>query len=146
MAKPATSTNNFDPVIVNELLDKIDGFHADLGSERGASMSRCRNIRESISNVFKEAKAQGIPTKELRTLVKIRINEATNQKLYEELESDQQATLAMLAATERVKDLPLWRSAEDRKPIPGVDVVRTGEHPDPMFTDNTGGRKFEKLQ
>ncbi len=62
-----------------------------------------------------------------------------------DLEGDQQQTLAMLAATEKVRDLPLWRSAEDRKPIPGVDVVRTGEHPDPMF-DNTGGRTFGKLQ
>ncbi|WP_156908893.1 GapR family DNA-binding domain-containing protein [Bradyrhizobium murdochi] len=39
-------------------------------SERGSSMARCRNIRESINNVFKEAKARGILTKELRALVK----------------------------------------------------------------------------
>lgn len=147
MAKPATASNSFDPVIVSALLAKIDGYHADLASERGASMSRCRNIRESLNNVFKEAKAQGIPSKELRILVKIRINEARNMDLYEELEQDQQQTLAMLAATEKVADLPLWRSAADRKPIPGVDVARTGEHEDPMFEDdNTGGRTFAKLQ
>lgn len=145
MAKPATASNSFDPVIVNALLGKIDSFHADLASERGASMSRCRNIRESISNVYKEGKAQGIPSKELRTLVKIRLHEQASSKLYEELEQDQQEILALLAATEKVQDLPLWRSASDRKPIPGVDVVRTGEHPEPMF-DNTGGRTFGKLQ
>lgn len=126
MAKPATTTNAFDPEIVNAALHKIDGFFADLASERGASMSRCRNIRESISNVYKEAKAQGIPTKELRTLVKIRANEASNQRLYEELETDQQATLAMLASTELVRDLPLWRAA-------AVDVSQKQSQPKPMF-------------
>lgn len=126
MAKPANATNTFDPEIVNPILGKIDGYFADLASERGASMSRCRNIRESISNVYKEAKAVGIPTKELRTLVKIRSNEAANQRLYEELETDQQVTLAMLASTEKVKDLPLWRAAAD-------EVSQKKQHPTAMF-------------
>ena len=71
----------------------------------------CRNIRESISNVFKEAKARGIPTKELRSLVKIRKNEQKNVQIYDELEPDQQQILSMLATAEGVKDLPLWRAA-----------------------------------
>ncbi len=146
MAKPATASNHFDPDIVNALLGKIDGYHADLASMKGSYMANCRNVRESIKAVFDEGKAKGVPSKELRVLVKIRLHEAASTKLYEDLEADQQETLAMLAATEKVADLPLWRSAADRKPIPGVDVVRTGEHPDPMFTDNTGGRTFDKLQ
>ncbi|MBR1033029.1 MULTISPECIES: hypothetical protein [Bradyrhizobium] len=112
MAKPAaTQTNDFDPEIVQEILGKIDGYHADLASERGSSMARCRNIRESINACFKEGKARGIPTKELRSLVKIRINEAKNREIYEELEQDQQHILSMLATAEGVKDLPLWRAA-----------------------------------
>jgi hypothetical protein len=133
MAKPATASNDFDPKVVNALLGKIDQFHDDLASERGSYMAKCRNIRENIDNVFEEAKAQGIPTKELRTLVKIRVGEAKCRKLYEDLEGDQQETLARLAATEKVADLPLWRSAIERKPVPGVDVERTGENPNPMF-------------
>ncbi|WP_038384987.1 GapR family DNA-binding domain-containing protein [Bradyrhizobium elkanii] len=112
MAKPAAAqTNDFDPEVVQEMLGKIDGYHADLASERGSSMARCRSIRESISNTYKEAKARGIPTKELRSLVKIRINEAKNREIYEELEQDQQHILSMLATAEGVKDLPLWRAA-----------------------------------
>ncbi|WLA75067.1 DUF2312 domain-containing protein [Bradyrhizobium diazoefficiens] len=112
MAKPAAAqTNDFEPEIVQEILSKIDGYHADLASERGSSMARCRNIRESINACFKEAKARGIPTKELRSLVKIRINEAKNREIYEELEQDQQQILSMLATAEGVKDLPLWRAA-----------------------------------
>jgi uncharacterized protein (UPF0335 family) len=112
MAKPAKSTvNDFEPEVVQEVLGKIDGYEADLASERGSSMARCRNIRESISNVYKEAKARGIPTKELRSLVKIRKNEQKNRQIYEDLEADQQAILSMLATAEGVKDLPLWRAA-----------------------------------
>lgn len=147
MAKPATASNQFDPDTVNALLGKIDGFHSDLDSERGSYMSRCRNIRESIKAVYDEGKAKGVPQKELRTLVKIRLHEAASQKLFQELEHDQQQTLAMLAATERVADLPLWRSAADRKPVPGVDVAlhAAGERHPPMFEDNAAHANFKKL-
>lgn len=145
MAKPANATNDFNPTVVNNLLGKIDGFDADLLSERGSYMSRCRNIRENIKAVYDEAKAQGVPTKELRTLVKIRKGEHRNRELFGELEADQQHVLAMLAATEKVADLPLWRSAKDRKPIPGVDVAKSGPHPEPMFEDNAKHANFKPL-
>jgi uncharacterized protein (UPF0335 family) len=74
-------------------------------------MAACRNIRDSIRGVYEDAKAQGIPTKELRSLVKIRKNEAKNRRIYEELEADQREILSMLATAEGVKDLPLWRAA-----------------------------------
>ncbi|MBR0879143.1 uncharacterized protein (UPF0335 family) [Bradyrhizobium barranii subsp. barranii] len=123
MAKSAAVANDFDPALVQEMLSKIDGYHADLASERGSSMSRCRNIRESISNVYKEAKARGIPTKELRSLVKIRINEAKNREIYEELEADQQQILSMLAVAEGVKDLPLWRAAAMNSGFDGASAT-----------------------
>lgn len=148
MAKHATATNDFSPDTVNSLLRKIDTFDADLLSERGSYMSKCRNIRDSIQGVFDEAKAAGIPKKELGTLVKIRKNEKKNLALFNDLEADQQQVLAMLAATEKVADLPLWRAAKDRKPVPGVDIARTatGEHPDgPMFEDNAKHANFKPL-
>lgn len=132
MAKPANTSNQYDPLVVTGLLKKIDGYDSDLASEKGSYMSRCRGIRESIKAVFDEAKAQGIPAKELRVLVKIRKHEGAAAKLYNELENDQQENLAMLAATEAVADLPLWRSAKDRKPVPGVDVDAP-KHKTPMF-------------
>lgn len=132
MAKPANASNQFNPDIVNGLLRKIDGYDADLASEKGSYMSRCRNIRENIKAVFDDGKAQGIPQKELRTLVKIRKHEKASEKLFHELESDQQINLQMLAATEKVADLPLWRSAAERKSVPGVDVDAPTHKP-PMF-------------
>ncbi|MCP3472329.1 DUF2312 domain-containing protein [Bradyrhizobium sp. CCGUVB1N3] len=111
MAKAANTTNDFEPEVVQELLGKIDGYHADLASERGTFMKTCRSIRESINAVYQEAKARGVPTKELRALVKIRENEEKNRQIYNELEADQQQVLSMLATAEGVKDLPLWRAA-----------------------------------
>ena len=113
MAKPATQSNSYDPEIVNGLLGKIDIFDADLLSERGSYMAKCRSIRDSIQAVYEEAKAVGIPRKELSTLVKIRKNEAKNLALFNDLEADQRHNLALLAATEKVKDLPLWRASFD---------------------------------
>jgi Uncharacterized protein conserved in bacteria (DUF2312) len=120
MAKPAATTIDFDPELVQEILSKIDGFESDIASERGSSMATCRNIRESIRDVYKEAKARGIPTKELRSLVKIRKNEAKNRGIYEDLEPDQQHILSMLATAEGVKDLPLWRAASGLAPMEGA--------------------------
>jgi len=112
MAKPANTTiNSFDAELVQSILAKIDRYEADLLSERGESMAACRNIRDSIRGVYEDAKAQGIPTKELRALCKIRKNEAKNKQIYAELERDQQEVLSMLATAEGVKDLPLWRAA-----------------------------------
>ena len=112
MAKPANTTiNSFDAELVQSILAKIDRYEADLLTERGESMAACRNIRDSIRGVYEDAKAQGIPTKELRALVKIRKNEAKNHRIYQELEADQQEVLSMLATAEGVKDLPLWRAA-----------------------------------
>ncbi len=139
MAKPATASNNFDAEQVNSFLAKIDGYEVDILSERGASMKRCRNIRESISNVYKEAKAAGVPNKELRALVRIRKHEAASRKLYDELEPDQQQTVAMLAALEKVRDLPLWRFAAEES-APAVTAEAEAEE-----FDNTGGRTFKQL-
>lgn len=148
MAKPATASNAFDPDTVNNLLGKIDNYDVELLSERGSYMSKCRVLREGIENVFEEAKAKGIPTKELKILVKIRKKESEAKKLYLDLESDQQQTLAMLAATEKVADLPLWRSAKARspRPVPGVDVVRSGEHPEPMFDEDPQGLRHANFK
>lgn len=146
MAKPAHTSNQYDPSVVQNLLGKIDGFDSDLESERGTYMQKCRSIRERMSAVYDEAKAQGVPQKELRVLVKIRKHEKSSTKLYHELENDQQQNLKMLAATEKVMDLPLWRASVEHGT--GTDDTGAMKVAKPMFEDEPQGienAKFNKL-
>ena len=144
MAKQATHSNHFDADIVNGALSRIDELDKELASAQGAYMSTCRGFRDQIKQVIEEAREKGIPSKEFRALVSIRRLEAKTRKIAAGLEPDQQDTLAMLAATEKVMDLPLWRVT--REPIPerepGVDVAReaAGER-EPMWSDD---RPFEQ--
>lgn len=131
MAKPAHTSNQYDPAVVSNLLGKIDGYHGDLDSMKGSYMASCRNVRESIKAVYDEAKAQGVPQKELRVLVKIRMHEKASTKLYHELEHDQQTNLKMLAATEKVMDLPLWRASAEHGT--GIDDTGAMKVAKPMF-------------
>jgi hypothetical protein len=78
---------------------------------RDQSTSGLQRNRVARCKGLPPAKARGIPTKELRALVKIRKNENKNREIYDDLEQDQQHILSMLATAEGVKDLPLWRAA-----------------------------------
>ncbi|PYF05005.1 hypothetical protein BJ122_102231 [Rhodopseudomonas faecalis] len=112
MAKPAAASNSYDPELVKSLVNKIEGYVVDLNSERGKYMKACRSIRESISGVYQEAKARGIPKKELRIMIDTRAKLAAARATIEELERDQQETILMLAeAFGEAADLPLFKAA-----------------------------------
>ncbi len=112
MAKPAaSSTNEFVPEVVLEILSKLDRDEERLASALGSYREQCREIREAISRTYEEAAARGIPTEELRVLVKIRRNEGKNAKIFSKLTAEQKETVSQLAAAEGTADLPLWRAA-----------------------------------
>lgn len=115
MAKPANTPNTYDPDVVKNLVSRIEGYHTDLASERGAYMNRCRSIREDIDGVLEEAKARGVPKKELRTLVRARQKLEAARRVIDELEPEQRTTVEMLAeAFGDAQDLPLFKSAIDK--------------------------------
>jgi uncharacterized protein (UPF0335 family) len=98
MAKKAAAAggNGFDPNKVREYVNQIEGHLSDLLSEQGAYMARCRGIRESITGVYDDAKASGIPRQELKVLIKTRELERKAIQLREDMEADQQGTFDML--------------------------------------------------
>lgn len=109
MAKAADTRNTFDPVLVQSLVNRTEGLFADLDSERGVYMKKCRDIRESIAAVYAEADARGIPKKEFRVYVKARMSLDKTRKILEDLESDQRDTVELLAdAFGDAADLPLF--------------------------------------
>jgi hypothetical protein len=115
MAQPASATNTFDPTIVKPIVDKIEGFLADLDSERGSYMQRCRSIRDSMSSAYEEGKARGIPKKELRALVRTREKLRAARRVLDDLEPEQRQTVEMLAeAFGDAADLPLFAETINR--------------------------------
>ena len=74
MAKQATpaATNGFDRDKVKGFVNRINNLKEDLEKERGASMRRCKDIREDIKGVFAEAKDVNIPVKPLKAVIKAR--------------------------------------------------------------------------
>jgi len=95
MAQPAKG-NGFDQATLQAIVGKIEGNLADLLSERGAYMQRCRVIREAITAVYDDAKEHGIPKKELRAVIRTRELERKIEQTRADLEADEQATFEQL--------------------------------------------------
>lgn len=118
MAKPAKAEsggNGYDPGVVQNIVGRIEDCFDEIESERGKFMKKCRDIRESISNLYDEADARGIPKKELRVMVKARGKLKSARDLIEELEQDQRETVELLAeAFGDAADLPLFKSKIER--------------------------------
>jgi len=53
-------------------LARIETLLADIDSERGTYMARCKELREDISGIYVEAKDNGVPVKALKGIVKHR--------------------------------------------------------------------------
>ena len=114
MAKDASETNNYSAEIVQDLVSRIEGTFEDLDSARGRYMQECGVLRKRIAGIYDEAKARGVPKKELRTFVSARMTMAKARKLLDELEDDQRETVELLAeAFGDSADLPLFRAKLD---------------------------------
>lgn len=105
-------SNSFDHDQLKSIVSRIDGCFAELLSERGAYMARCRSIREGITAAYDDAKAAGIPKKELKTLVKTRELERKIADQIEKLEADERETYDMIVeALGDFANLPLGQAA-----------------------------------
>ena|SRR5215467_10686723 len=81
-------TNGLNKAAAKTYVDKIEGFFNDMLSERGSYMARCRSIRESIKNVYDDAKSAGIRRSALKAVIDERRLEAKILALREKLEED----------------------------------------------------------
>jgi chorismate mutase len=124
MAKDARSSNGYDPEKLQEVVGKIDGCLDDLLSERGSYMAKCRVIRKGMAAVFDEAKAAGIPTKELRLKIKNREREAKIKESIAELENDEKANYDMICqGLGDFGDTELGKAAIDKARPKGSDTL-----------------------
>lgn len=107
--------NGYDKQVLQSVMKRIEGCFTDLLSERGAYMNRCRGIREGITAAYDDAKAAGIPKKELRLLVKNRERERKIIESIAELEADERQTYEVIQESlGDFANLPLGAAALDR--------------------------------
>lgn len=94
---------------------EIERHHETLASYQGEYMARCRTVRESISGCYDAAKEAGIPTKELRAVIKERQLHKKIEGLRENLDEEQVETFDQIKhALGMLGDLPLGDAALKR--------------------------------
>lgn len=95
MADTAKS-NGFDKQVLTSVVKRIEGVFAELLSERGSYMERCKEIRAGFASCYEDAKNAGIPRKELKALIKTRELERKIDEQISALEEDEKLTFQML--------------------------------------------------
>lgn len=114
-ADAAHASNGYDGEKLKGYIGKIEGYFADMESEKGAYMRRCKSIRDSIDVVFEEAKALGIPKKVLKAHVDLRKLEGKKEAIVAKLEGDDAETFEVMAdALGDFATLPLGMAAMER--------------------------------
>jgi len=97
MAKHATeATNSPSGENVQAAVEHIEQRYAELASERGVYMQKCKRIRETMSQNYDEASDKGISKKLLKKIIKERDLERKIDALTEDLEPDERSELDML--------------------------------------------------
>lgn len=123
-ADAANISNGYDGEKLKAYIGKIEGYFADMDSEKGAYMRRCKSIRESIAVVYEEAKALGIPKKVLKAHVDLRKLEGKKEDIVAKLDGDDAETFEMMAdALGDFATLPLGQAAMKRASADPADAA-----------------------
>jgi Skp family chaperone for outer membrane proteins len=77
-------------------LARFSFFYADLATERGKYMQKCKKIREGMSDEYDSAAKRGISKKLLKKIVKEREYDRKIEALTADLEEDERSELDML--------------------------------------------------
>lgn len=97
MAKRATeNTNGPDNADVQGAVQSIEQCYAELASERGVYMQKCKRIREAMASEYDDAVNKGITKKLLKKIVKERDLERKIDALGDDLEPDEVSEIEML--------------------------------------------------
>jgi uncharacterized protein (UPF0335 family) len=108
-------SNALDADKVRRYVGTIEEYERDLESKKGAYMAECKSVRSDISDIYVEAKAQGVPMKELKRVVKTRVLERRTKKLRDDLDSDGQENYdQIIHALGGLAELPLGAIVADR--------------------------------
>lgn len=98
-------------------LGRVENLMKDLESKRGEYMAECKVVREDIKEIYSEAKANGVPAKALKGLVRYRELERKQAKIGDGLDIDEGSTYQQLVeALGDYGDTPLGAAALGKAP------------------------------
>ena len=101
---------------VKEYVGRIINLHGDLDSERSTYMNACKPIHSDIKELYGEAKGEGIPTRELKAAVKMRLLDLRKERVRDALDENQQSNLDNIRmALGDLETTPLGQAAVARE-------------------------------
>lgn len=108
-----STSNGYDPTIVQQFVKDIERHFATLESYRGEYMNRCKSVRELITRSKDAAKEEGIPKKLLNALLKERELERKIDNIHDSFEDEEDADNyeALKDALGSLADTPLGKAA-----------------------------------
>lgn len=123
--------NGVDPEKLKSFIDRIDNLTADLESEKGSYMSRCKVIREDIKVVKQEASDAGIPKRQLNTILKRITLHSKFEAARDDMDGDDVDLLDQMEhGLGLFEDTPLGSTAESDTKPKAPDAAGIKEHLD----------------
>jgi hypothetical protein len=108
--------NRATPSEAASFVDKFEEMEAEIASERGVFMAKCKAIRERQSELLDDAKSQGVAKKIVKALVKrLSLLRKADEQI-DDLEDDDRAyAVDIFQALGGFADLPLGAAAVERE-------------------------------
>jgi uncharacterized protein (UPF0335 family) len=111
----AARQNGYDPKKVKDYVTRHEALDADILKEHMAYMSRVGEIKEDQNEILETAKADGIPRKAIKAVLKVRKKERELENIRDDLEGDEQDDFDLLRHA--LGDLPdeIAKAAQARR-------------------------------
>ena len=111
----AQTSNGFDPKLTTQFVKDIERLLSEIDVFKAEHMARCKRQRELINATYDRARDAGLPTKELKAVVKARSLEAKAKAVRDQMEPEAQETLDMIRhALGDLAELPLGAAVMTR--------------------------------
>ncbi len=123
MTRILEGSNRATPEEAGSFVDQFEEFEAEIASERGVFMSKCRAIRERQKELLEDAKSQGVGKGLVKAIAKARELEAKAKAIRDEMEDDDRAFFIDIrrALGDDYSSLPLGAAAVAREEGNGQD-------------------------
>lgn len=97
MAKEISGHNGFKPTEVQSFVKRVENINEQIRTVKAENAKRCRELLDEIKEVLDEAKAAGLPKKELKAQLKAIDLARKLEAVRDDLEPDEQEVFDQLA-------------------------------------------------